>query len=136
MSLFINSSRLLALYRHEISHSHQIVGRGGEGEGPGQPLSAPMAVFAEMTYGLQPAKDFFHPFAQPLAQGVSSMPGGAAIQGRATSLPGHMGHGPAAPEFFDEVLGVVVFVAADADPAFAWDSLHHFPGGIEFSDFF
>jgi hypothetical protein len=67
MSRFNNFIRPLALYSQEISHSQQIVGRGGEDEDPGHPVSAAVTGFAEITNGLQPSEDLFHPFSQRLA---------------------------------------------------------------------
>jgi hypothetical protein len=98
MSIAGHISLPLVLPSQEISHSHQVVSRSREGESPGQPFPAAVAGFTEMTNGLQPAEDFFYPFTQPLARCVSCVSGGAAIQGRAAAFPGHMGHGPAAPE--------------------------------------
>ena len=54
----------------QVSHAHQIVSRGGEGEHPAQPVQASVSGFPEITHGLHPAEDFLQPFAQALADGV------------------------------------------------------------------
>jgi hypothetical protein len=80
--------------RHQIAEAYQVVGRGGEGEHPAHPLHASVPGFPEIAHGFHPAEDFLYPFPQALADGVGGMPGSASVNGRASALPGHMGHGP------------------------------------------
>ena len=66
----------------QIAHPHQIVGRQRPSEHPTHPSGSPEARFAHPPHGLQPTKDFFHPFAQALASPVTGTTGCPAIQSR------------------------------------------------------
>ncbi len=74
-----------------------------EGEGPGHPLSVPVASSVKMAKGFQPTAHFIYPLVLRLVQGVSSMPGVRPFR-------------QATPGFLNKVLGIVVFVTADDDP--------------------
>src|SRR6266536_1302220 len=50
----------------QISNSYQIVGSGGELEDPTHQLQSAVTGFAQQSYSLQPAEDFFYSFALPL----------------------------------------------------------------------
>jgi hypothetical protein len=79
----------------QVTYSHQIVSRGGEGEHPAHPFYAAVTSFPEITHGFDPAEDFLHPFAQALTDGVARVPAGPAVNGRGTPrvVLGHMGYG-------------------------------------------
>ena len=66
------------------------------------------------TNGLHPAKAFFDPFSDSLADGIVRMIGCSAVNGRlpVSIVLGHMRRDLEAAKFFDEVSGVVAFVPA------------------------
>src|SRR5437660_10152356 len=70
----------------QVSHSHQIVGGTGEGEDPIYFADSAMPQLAQPCDRLQPAKAFFDPLPLSLADGITRMPRGAAIN-RAAAAP-------------------------------------------------
>src|SRR5213080_304665 len=85
-----SNSMLLATYvvgpdlRHrncggQVSHSHQIVGGAGEGKYPVHFAHPAMSNLPHERDRLQPAEAFFDPFPLLLADGVTRVPRGAAI---------------------------------------------------------
>ena len=63
----------------QIAHPHQIVGRQCEGKHPTDSSGTPMASLAQAADSLEPAEDFFYPFAFLLADRVARMTSGALI---------------------------------------------------------
>src|SRR4029450_1580137 len=63
----------------QISYPNQVVGRGGEGEHPSDLCESPMSCLPHQPHGLQPTEDLLDPFALPLAQKVSGVPGRPSI---------------------------------------------------------
>jgi len=78
-----SSHRLL----QQVTHPYQIVGRRCPGEHPAHSGYAPEARLAHQRHRLEPTKDFLHPLAQPLADGVARVPGGATVD-RTAAAPG------------------------------------------------
>ena len=70
----------------QVSHAHQIVGGAGEGKDPVHFAHPAMANLPHERYGLQPAEAFFDPLPLLLADGVTRVPCGAAIN-RAAAAP-------------------------------------------------
>ena len=69
----------------QISHSHQIVGRSGEGEHPTDSGDSTMTSLAQAGDRLEPADDLFHSLAAPLAEQVAGMASAASVN-RAVDL--------------------------------------------------
>ena len=89
-TFFSASSR----YCHQVSHSHEVVGRSGPSEHPPYSRQAAEACFAHQGHGLEPTEDFLHPLPFPLTDPVARMPSGALINRTAPRPPGvlcHMG---------------------------------------------
>src|SRR6202030_4395322 len=63
----------------QVSHAHQIVGCASEGKDPVHFADPTMAHFPHRRDRLQPAKAFFDPFPLSLADRISKVPCGAAI---------------------------------------------------------
>ena len=80
--------------RRQVTYSHQIVRRGGEGEHPAHPVLASVPSLPEIPHRLHPAEDLFHPFSQALTDGVPRMAGGAPVNGglSAVAVLGYVGH--------------------------------------------
>jgi hypothetical protein len=68
----------------QVAHPHQIVGGTGQGKYPVHFAHPAMPDLSHQRDGLQPAKTFFDPLPLLLAEGVTRVPRGAAIN-RATS---------------------------------------------------
>src|ERR1700723_2977783 len=63
----------------QVSHSHQIVGGASQGKYPVHFAHSAMSNLAHERDRLQPAEAFFDPFPLLLADGVTKVPRGAAI---------------------------------------------------------
>jgi hypothetical protein len=63
----------------QITHPHQIVGGQREGKHPTDSSHSAMPRFTQAGDGLEPAEDFFYPFAFLLANRVAGMTSGAVI---------------------------------------------------------
>lgn len=63
----------------QISHAHQMVGRGGPSEHPADSLQTSKVRLAHQGHGLEPPEDFFHSLAFRLTRRVARMPSGASI---------------------------------------------------------
>ena len=100
--------------RGQISHTYQIVGCASEGKDPIHFADPAMAHFSHQRNRLQPAKAFFDSLPLPLADGVSQVPRGAAIN-RAPTVPSqvlrHMRHYPQVPALGHKPARVKPFVA-------------------------
>ena len=67
----------------QVAHSDQVVGRQREGEHPTDSGEAAIASLAQAPDGLEPAEDFFHPFALLLTNGVARMTSSALVDNTA-----------------------------------------------------
>jgi hypothetical protein len=67
--------------RKQLGDAHKIVGGSRQGELPADPRGAAMACLAQAAYGFHPAKSFLDTFADALADRVTGMARGAAIDG-------------------------------------------------------
>ena len=63
----------------QVAHPHQIVGRQCEGKHPADSSGPPMPSLTQAADSLEPAEDFFYPFAFLLANRVARMTSGALI---------------------------------------------------------
>ena len=63
----------------EISHVHQIIGRGGPSEHPADSLQTSKVRLAHQGHGLEPREDFFHSLPFRVTRRVARMPSGASI---------------------------------------------------------
>jgi hypothetical protein len=63
----------------QVTHSHQVVGSGREGEGPTNPGDSTMTSLARPATVLNQPKISFHSFAPPLAEQVAGMARAAAV---------------------------------------------------------
>jgi hypothetical protein len=63
----------------QVSHAHQIVGGAGQGKYPVHFAHPAMSNLPHERDGLQPAETFFNPFPLLLAEGVTRVPRGAAV---------------------------------------------------------
>ena len=70
---------------HQISHAHQIVGGACKRENPIHFQRAAMPHFAQQGDGLQPAEAFFDALPFLLADGITHLSRGAAVDGTPTS---------------------------------------------------
>ena len=66
----------------QLGQANQVVGRGGEGEGPAHPVEAAMLGLALPGDGLDPGEHLLDAMACPLAVLVAGMAGGAAAERR------------------------------------------------------
>lgn len=98
----------------QIFHSDQVVGCGMEVKLPGNLLDATVHGFAHPADGLHPAKAFFDPFPDSLADGVVRMVDRSAVNGRLSVgvVLCHMRRDLELAQFFDKWLGVVALIAA------------------------
>ena len=69
----------------QIAQADQIVGRQRPGEHPAHSCLPPESCLAHAAHGFQPAEDFFHPLAGPLAEGIAGVPRGTSINGTASA---------------------------------------------------
>jgi len=69
----------------QVAHSHEIVGRGCEGEHPADPRHAAMTGLAQEGDGLEPAEGFLDAFAPLLAQPVAGVAASAAVDSRSAA---------------------------------------------------
>src|SRR5262245_38459473 len=83
-----DSADTLRHERRQVSYPHQVVGRCREGEHPAHPGQTSMSSLTHQPHCLDPAENLFHPFALPLAAGVTSMSGGATVN--RTGAVGHV----------------------------------------------
>src|SRR5450631_1036709 len=100
-----------------VGSCHQVAGELGL-------LQSDVARTSEPAYGLHPAKDLFHPFADALTDGIPSMTRRSAVDGAAppTGVLRHMRADVSRAEVSDTVLGVVALVRAQrpwAEPTLA-----------------
>lgn len=65
--------------RNQLSHTHKVVSRGGEGEDPSYFEQTPMLEFAHQRDVLQPAEALLDPLSLLLTEVVTGMPRGARI---------------------------------------------------------
>lgn len=102
----------------QIFNSYQVVVRCVKVKLPGNLFDAPVHGLAYSADGLHPAKAFFNPFSDSLADGVVRMFGCSTVNGRFTVgiVLGHMRSEVEAAQFLDEFSGVVAFVAAQGNP--------------------
>jgi hypothetical protein len=98
---------------HERPHPHQVVDGCREGEQPADSRHAPEFDLAQQSHRLQPAEDFFHPFALLLMHSIAGVPRGPAINrtGTVCRMLGHMGHDLHRLQILDELMGVIVLIA-------------------------
>src|SRR5216684_2574371 len=77
------SGRSLSGDLGQISNADQVISRGREDEDPVDAFATAMAQLAQQADRLQPTEDLFDPFALPLTDLITRMPGGATINCRA-----------------------------------------------------
>jgi hypothetical protein len=63
----------------QVTHSHQVVGRGREGEGPTDSGDSTMTSLAQSGDRLEPAEDLFHSYAPLLAEQVAGVASAASV---------------------------------------------------------
>src|SRR5882672_1236842 len=97
----------------QISNANQVISCGREDEDPVDAFATAMPQLAQQADRLQPTEDLFDPFALPLADLVTRMPGGATINGRATIsiVLGHVRRHFQGAQVFHEVMRVIVLIA-------------------------
>src|ERR1700674_412236 len=108
----------------QISHSHQIVGRSGEGEHPTDSGNSTMTSLAQSGDGLEPAEDLFHSFASPLTEQVAGVPSAAPVD-RAVGLLRDVRGDVLLPQCAHQLLLIVTLVGAQRDPTLARDLCRH-----------
>src|SRR6185312_1817958 len=119
-TLFRLPERLLASGRSlsgdlgQISNADQVVSRGREDEDPVDSFVTAVPQLAQQPDGLQPTEDLFNPFAVPLTDLITRMPGGATINCRATIsvVLGHVRRYREGTQVFHEVMRVIVLIAS------------------------
>jgi len=70
--------------RQQLRQPDQVTGGGGQGEGPADAGLAAVAGFPQSAAGLDPAERLLDALADPLADGVAGVSGGAPVDRRAT----------------------------------------------------
>src|SRR3990172_10311899 len=102
----------------EIYHAHEIVGCCGPGEHPSHSFQASKPRLAHQGHGLEPAEDFFHSLAFPLAHRVARVPGGALIN-RTAARPSRvlrpMGRDLQLTQRGDLLASVIILVASQSE---------------------
>ena len=111
VSVFIETNRL-----GKSPHHDQVVGRRREAEGPIYLGPSPQLGPAHPGHRLDPAKGLLDALADPLTDGVTGMPGRPPVDGRTppAGVPGHMRADVVAPQFLDEVRGIVAAIRAQS----------------------
>src|SRR5208282_1687743 len=99
----------------QVAHSDQVVGRQCEGEHPTDAVDAAMASLAQAPDGLEPAEDFFHPFAFLLTNRVARMTSGALVDNTAL-LARKMRSYLMLAQGLNQLLAVVALVGAQGYP--------------------
>jgi hypothetical protein len=74
------SFHLLCHRGRQVSHPHQVVSRGSEGEHPADPHLPAMPRLTHHANRLHPAKDLLDPLARSQGQFVATVPGRACIE--------------------------------------------------------
>src|SRR5713226_3531425 len=110
--------------RRQVAHSDQVVGRQCQAEHPSDPRDPAMAGLTQPAYGLDPAKDLFHPFALALAKRVAGMVSGTLVDDTGL-LARKMRGDPMLAHFLHQRFAVVAFVGTQRDPAPARKLLYH-----------
>ena len=108
----------------EFGQPDQVVGGGGRGEHPAHPVEPAMPGLGQPAGGLDPAEALLDALAQPLARGVTRMPGGAPVDpglaplaGLAhAAVDGDVGGDVAIAQRLDELGHVVGLVGAERNP--------------------
>ena len=113
--------------------SDEVVGGGDQMGVHLHPLTPAVAGLAQAADRLHPAKRLLHPFADPLADGVTRMTHGASVERRAARadlVSRHLRSDCERAAVGDEVAGVITLVGAQRDPAAAGQALiRHGDGG-------
>src|SRR5208337_5043016 len=113
----------------QVAHPDQVVGSSCKSESPTDSGDATVTSLAQPADGLEPAEDLFHPLAPPLAESITGVAGGAAID-RAVGLLRDMRGNAMLAEFQDEFFLIVTLVGTQRDPAPAGDLFHHRQGRL------
>ncbi len=102
---------------HQIADAHQIVHRPGKGEHPADSPHTTELDLAQQPYGFQPAEDLFNPFPFLLTDRLAGVPRGRAINrpGTVRRMLGHMRRDLPRPQILNELVGVIVLLAAQRD---------------------
>jgi hypothetical protein len=104
----------------QVTHPHQVVGRGREGEDPTDASASTMTRFAQSGDRLEPAEDPFHSFAPPLAEPVAGVASAASVD-RAVGLLRDVRGDSRLTQCAHELLLIVTLVGAQGDPTRARD---------------
>src|SRR5712691_12383311 len=113
----------------QIAHPHQIVGHQCEGKHPTDSSQPPMPSLTQAGDGLEPAEDFFYPFAFLLANRVARMASGALID-NAGGLARNMWSYLVVAQLLHKLLAVVAFVGPERDPLLPRNLFHHRERGL------
>ena len=100
----------------DICYPHQVIGSADEPRLKMGSISSFASCSSETADGLEPSKDLFHSFSDPLADIVSFVPGGTAIDCRTASALGigcNMWRDRAVPHRFYKTMGIVALVGSD-----------------------
>src|SRR5258708_33237335 len=110
--------------RQQVTHSHQVVGRGREGEGPNNPGDSTMTSLAQAGDRLEPAEDLFHSFAPQLTESVAGVASAASVD-CAVDLLCNVWCDSILPQSAHQLLLIVTLVGAERDPTLARDLCRH-----------
>ena len=74
------------LIRHQVRHSHQVVGRSHKVPSQPRPLNSPVTCPPESSHSIHPPEHLLHPLAYLLARPVAGVPCGASVYCRVCPL--------------------------------------------------
>src|SRR5215210_2009248 len=99
--------------RQQVPQADQVVGRRGEGHDPIDELSAAVPELPQATDGLHPAEDLLDQLPLLLTDGVTGLPGGAAVDRTAFRLLGDVRRDTEGADLGDKTADVEALIATD-----------------------